>query len=145
MKSLPFLRKNQPVFCKTIQKEADFSYENREFPRISSLRRSNPVRNPRFSSENREMAASPAGEGLPGFRAREALPTALGLGEPFVEKPRRTEIFVGTPHGTEFFLSFCRNSANGVSFPNFPLGPVAFLLFLSENREILGFSAGAKR
>ena len=52
------------------------------------------------------MAASPAGEGLPGFRAREALPTVLGLGELFVEKPRIFEIFVGFPKIPEIFVGF---------------------------------------
>ena len=71
------------------------------------------------------MAASPAGKGLPGFRAREALPTALELGELFVEKPRIFEIFVGFPKIPEIFVGFpkiapvfCPKTAN---FPEFPL------------------------
>lgn len=55
MKFFSFLHKNHPVFCKTLQKEADFLYENREFRRIPFPVWSSIVPASYFLSENREI------------------------------------------------------------------------------------------
>ena len=61
MKFFSFLHKNHPVFCKTLQKEANFLYENREFRRIPFPVWSSLTPASYFLSENREMVAFPAG------------------------------------------------------------------------------------
>ena len=67
MKFFSFLHKNHPVFCKTLQKEANFLYENREFRRIPFHVWASLAPALYFLSENREILVFFTGAKRRGF------------------------------------------------------------------------------